>query len=308
MNIQHKTDIDWFRFRTQAQPLEALEALKPIFGVCGQVTKLKPLERGILGFQQAAQIMVGAVPVGRMDYGGESQRGWVRVDVTGEGCSWVQDWDALDKLEALPGAEVKRLDVALTTWRGEVGHDAVVSAHAAGRFSPPGAGRSPNMQTIINTDLQAGRTCYIGSRANSDKFMRCYEKGFEIAAKHPGLTHVSGFPVEDIYRCEVEFKGKGSHVPFDAISRRDEFFAGAYPFCADLLPDVESDVFLKRAQRAPNLELSAVLANIRTQYGNSLFTALHAYHGDVFAVWDKVIGKDHNQRLVEAGVLMVDHD
>jgi hypothetical protein len=52
----------------------------------------------------------------------------------------------------------------------------------------------------------------------------------------------------------------------------------------------------------------AALANCRAQFGNTLFTALTAFHGDIGAVWDKVVGKDHNRHLVEAGVLLVDHD
>jgi len=33
-----------------------------------------------------------------------------------------------------------------------------------------------------------------------------------------------------------------------------------------------------------------------------------AYHGDMTAVWDKVIGDRHSQALLEAGVLLVEHD
>ena len=50
------------------------------------------------------------------------------------------------------------------------------------------------------------------------------------------------------------------------------------------------------------------LENCRIQFGPTLFTALAAYQGDMTAVWDKVIGKSHNQALLEAGVLLVDHD
>jgi hypothetical protein len=46
----------------------------------------------------------------------------------------------------------------------------------------------------------------------------------------------------------------------------------------------------------------------RTQYGNALFTALTAYHATSFAVWNKIVGKDHNEALLAAGVLLVDHD
>jgi hypothetical protein len=56
------------------------------------------------------------------------------------------------------------------------------------------------------------------------------------------------------------------------------------------------------------MTLAAALENCRIQYGPALFTALRAYGGDMTTVWDKVVGTEHCQRLVEAGVLMVEHD
>lgn len=305
-----KTTVDWLRFRTQAEPRDVLEALRPMYGVIGPGLKLQHLQRGIMGFQQGAAIHVGDMPIGRIDYGGESQRGWVRVDISAKGCEWVQDWPALEPVEALPNAQLRRLDLALTTWNGEVGHEHVVSAHTAGRFTT--RGRPPNLQQITSSDPRAGRTCYIGQREKSDKFMRCYEKGFELAAKFgarmPGeVTHIDGKRIEDIYRCEVEFKASSTEIPWEVIERRDQYFAGAYPFCGDVLPGVEADILQRRPERAPQLDLQAALDNCRTQYGATLYTALRAYGGDLTAVWDKIVGDHHNQALVEAGVLMVEH-
>lgn len=307
-----KTTIDWLRLRTQAEPKQALEALRPMFGTLGPALRLKGLPRGILGFQQAAQIVVGDVPMGRMDYGGDAQRGWVRLDVPGKACEWVQDWDALQPLEELPGAEIRRLDIALTTWDGEVTHDRVVEAHASGRFVT--RGRPPAMQTITSTDPRAGRTCYVGKREKSDKFFRAYEKGLELAAKSPGArlgletSHIDGKRVEDIYRCELELKAESTPIPWEVIERRDQYFAGAYPFCAEVLPGVEADILQRRPERAPQNELAVALENCRIQFGQTLYTALRAYGGDMTTVWDKVVGEKHCDRLVEAGVLLVDHD
>jgi DNA relaxase NicK len=92
------------------------------------------------------------------------------------------------------------------------------------------------------------------------------------------------------------------------VERRDQYFTGAYPFCADVLPNVEADILQRRPQREPQMDLMAALENCRIQYGQTLFTALHAYGGDMTAVWDKVVGKTHSPSLLEAGVLLVDHD
>lgn len=306
-----KTTVDWLRFRTQTEPRDVLEAIRPMYGEVGPALRLQHLPRGIMGFQQGATLQLADMPIGRIDYGGDSQRGWVRVDITGKGCEWVQDWPALESVEALPSSQLRRLDIALTTWNGEVSHEHVVKAHTAGRFIT--RGRPPALTQITSSDPKAGRTCYIGKREKSDKFMRCYEKGAEIAAKYAGrvpgeTTHIDGKRVEDIYRCEVEFKATGTDIPWEVVERRDQYFAGAYPFCGDVLPGVESDILMRRPQRAPQTDLQAVLDNCLIQYGPALYTALRAYHGDITAVWDKIVGDHHSQALIEAGVLLVEHD
>ena len=308
MNPQ-KTTVDWLRFRVKEEPHAILEALRPAYGHIGEHLSLHKLERGILGFQQACSINVGDMPLGRMDFGGASQREWVRVDIGGKGCEWLQDWSEMRRVEEMESAQLRRLDIALTTWEGQITHDMVVQAHAAGRFT---IRRPPELRQITSSDPRAGRTCYIGKR-DSDQFTRCYENGFEMAAKYaarvPGeVMRIDDKAVEDIYRCEVEFKATGTDIPWEVIERRDQYFAGAYPFCADILPGVEADILMRRPEREPQIDLQAALDNCRIQFGPTLFTAMAAYHGDIMAVWDKVIGKHHNQTLLEAGVLLVDHD
>lgn len=303
-----KTNIDWLRFRTQAEPREVFEALKPAFPDHAKFFNLKPQSKGLLGFQQGALICADDFVIGRMDYGGESQKGWVRVDIPGKGCQWMQPGE-IGAVEALPSAQIRRLDIALTTWAGEIGHDQVVEAHREGRFIT--SGRPPNLQQILNSD--GGRTCNIGKREKSDKYMRCYEKGHEMLAKLGGhlpgkVTHIENSRIEDIYRCEVELKAVTKDIPWEVVERRDHYFAGAYPFCADILPNVDADILKCRPEREAQVSLAASLENARVQFGPTFFTALHAYGGDMTAVWDKIMGDHHNQALIEAGVLLVDHN
>lgn len=307
MNTQ-KTTIDYFRFRAQAEPPAVLEALRPMFGTVGSHLKFRHLARGAMGFQQASEIVIGDMPLARLDFGGESQRGWVRAQLSGRACEWVQDWEAVEEVERLQDAQVRRLDIALTTWDGEITHDQVVTAHGAGRFKT--GGRPPDLQQITSSNDRAGRTCYVGKRT-SDKFFRAYEKGFEMAGKSraPGqVTAIDGHPIEDIYRCEIELKAEGTSIGWDVIERRDQYFAGAYPFCADVLPGIEADILMRRKERAPQTDLATALENCRIQFGPTLYTALRAYGGDMTTVWDKVIGDHHCDALTEAGVLLVDHE
>ena len=304
-----KTTIDWLRFRAQEGPEKGLEAVRPLFGVHGFLVNLKRLERAKDGFQEAASLQVGDMVCGRVDWGGKSQRGWARWNLTGAGCEWVSDWDALGEVEALPAAEIRRLDIALTTWSGEVKHETVVDAHTAGSFR--NGGRPPDLRTIVSSNERAGRTCYVGNR-EADKFFRGYEKGFELVGKlgpaGADVTHIQGHAIEDIYRCEVELKASGTVIPWEVIERRDQYFGGSYPFLAELLPGVEADILMRRPDRAPQTELAAALVNCRIQYGATLFTALRAYHGDIGAVWAKIVGHQHSAALLAAGALMVEHE
>lgn len=309
MNPSPRTAIDWLAFRTQAEPRHALEAIKGLYRYAGADLRLVPLERGKDGFQQGCALQIEDMPLGRVDFGGASQRGWVRWNLTGKGCEWVQDWDALEGVQSLPGAQIRRLDICLTTWKREVTHEGVVGAHTAGAFTC--GGRPPDLSQIVNSNPRAGRTCYVGTRAKADKFFRGYEKGFEVAGKlgalGEGMTHLEGHALEDIYRCEVELKAVNRDIPWEVVPKRDQYFAGSYPFLAELLPGVESDILMRRPDREPQLELQAALANCREQYGGTLFTALCAYHGDIGRVWEQILGHKHNEALLSAGVLLVDH-
>lgn len=304
-----KTTVDWLTFRTQSEPREVLRALAPMFGPLGGELNVECLERAKDGFQSALQLRLANAHAGRLDFGGESQRGWVRVMLTGQGCEWVTDWEKVDALEALEKSEPRRLDLALTTWDGEVTHERIEQAHAAGRFCS--GGRPPEMQRILNTDPRAGQTCNVGRREKADKFFRGYEKGLELAAKMGSfgrsITHIDGHAIEGIYRCEVEYKSASRPIPWEVIGRRDQYFAGSYPFLAELLPEVECDILMRRPERAPIAHLAAALENCRVQYGATLFTALSAYGGDFMRVWDQVVGEKHNASLLAAGVLLVDH-
>lgn len=304
------TTIDWFRFRTQGEPLDVKNAMAPLFGDLSKLLTLGGGGKGILGFEQSLELRLGGAKVGRLDFGGKSQRGWVRVDVPGTGCDFVTDWDAVGEVERLPKAQIRRLDLAVTTWRGEVGHEDVVKAHEAGKFTT--RGRPPELRQVLSSNDRAGRTCYVGRR-DAPKFFRGYDKGFELLAKLGGLrapgvcTHIDGFPVEGIYRCELELKAtEGQQIPFEAVLQGDQYFVGAYPYCAELLPTIEPEILQRDRRKAPQRELQAVLSNCRMQFGNSLYTALKAYQGDIGAVWDQVVGKEDNQRLVDAGVLLFD--
>ena len=170
-----KTTVDWLKFRTHKSPFEAFESIRAAFGTVGELLALGDPSKGKDGWLYRRSILLaGEQTIGQIDYGGESQREWIRVDVPGAGCEWVQDWEAMVKgLQALD-AQLRRVDLALTTFDGSVTHERVLKAHQDGLFSS--GGRNPKGRVIVGTDPRDGRTFYSGSRDGA-KYLRCYEKG-----------------------------------------------------------------------------------------------------------------------------------
>lgn len=283
-----------------------------MFGTASDLVTFRPGLKGQDGWLRAGElILAGDITLGRIDYDGESQRGWVRVNLTGQGCQWVSDWDAAERLkDLLEEAEIRRLDIALTTYKGEVTHDMVIEAHGRTRFSS--GGRQPHYRVIGGSDPRAGRTIYVGKREGSDKMLRCYEKGFEMLGKVPDsiratVTHIDGHRVEDVYRVELELKAESKFIPWSAIGSRDEVFAGAYPFCADLLPGVEHVRLQTLPDFAPQMDLERALDHCRRAYGSILRAAILAHGGDAAKVLERVVGTTPSRALIEAGILTCDH-
>ena len=301
------TSIDWLGGRTQSNPADCVDALRASFGALGTSLRAVPKKRGKQGFDRSDGLFLGDLAIGDMSFGGEAMRGWVWIELTGTGCQWVEDWNKCeDDLAQLRDFQYKRVDIALDTFKREVTHETVIEAYAAGMFTT--TGKPPSMRQIVPADPYEGRTVYVGKR-DQPKFLRAYEKGYEQARKYPGVdvTHLQGFPVGDWYRLELELKAKQQLLPEDLIENRDQFFAGAYPYLQSVL-DVEPMVLKQSRDKHPQRTLASMLEVLRTQYGNTLFTALAAHHGDIGAVWEKIVGTQHNQKLVDEGVLMVDHD
>lgn len=306
---ENKTTIDWFRLRTKSTSAEVLKALRHSYpSDDGYHVHSVPVDRSMLGFKYCDELFLNQVKIGRFDYGGESQKGWGRLDITGTGCAHL-NWSDLDALQSLKSPEIRRLDIALTTEKGEMNHELVLAAHAAGRFIT--RGRPPDLREITSTDETAGRTCEIGTRAKSAKFMRCYEKGWQMLSSFPrhfrdSAVAIGGVHPSLVYRCELELKAVDISIEFETVYKRDQFFAGAYPFCADLLPEAGCDIFTRNPKVQAAIELAAALANIKNQSGNILFSALQAYHGDIGEIWSQIVGNKHCGRLLQAGVLLPD--
>ena len=309
-----KTTVDWLKFRTTANPFKTFETIAPAFGTVADLLTLGEPEKGKDGWlHRRSVILAGDQKLASIDYGGESQRGWARFDMSGTGCEWVQDWDAMARsLESIE-AQLRRVDLALTTFDGSVTHERVVQAHQDGLFSS--GGRSPDRRDWTGSNPRAGRTVCVGARDGA-KYVRCYEKGFEILAKlgmpenikstvtkleYNGVGMVN---VEDLYRVEVEFKDVDKVLPFAMLTDRDSYFAGANPFCASLLPGAVERKVMGLPDFGAKAALAVQLEHCRRAYGAIIRTAILA-HGDERAVMAMIAGEGPSDRLISAGVLSI---
>jgi phage replication initiation protein len=314
MKALMKTTVDWLKFRTKANPFETLDALISAFGTVGELLSFGEPAKGKDGWHhRRAVILAGDMTIAQIDYGGESQRGWLRFDMSGAGCEWVQDWGAMAKALESIQAQLRRVDLALTTHDGSVTHDMVVKAHQDGMFC--NGGRNPKRRDITGSDPRDGRTVYVGVRDGA-KYVRCYEKGFEVLNKlgvpeglkstctHIQYNGVGQVKVEDLYRVEVEFKDVDKVLPFTMLTDRDSYFAGANAFCASLLPGASE----RRVMGLPDFNAKAMLAvqleHCRRAYGAIIRTAI-LVHGDERAVLAMIAGDEPSDRLIASGVLSI---
>lgn len=300
-----KTIIDWCGFRVRDTIENVKEALRAAIQCQNLGVDFLDMGRGFNGFESSHAVLVGGVQAGVVAYGGSFQRGWISVSLTGVGCGFVQDWVHLQRVcGQLPEFEFRRVDIALDILNGSTRYEDAFNAYLAGGFN--GSGRRPKHKQVLG-EIEDGRTLYVGVRKGSDKFLRIYEKGRQLAGGRPGLTHIDGVPVEDWLRVEVEFKAQTCPMPQDVIDCRDQYFAGAYPWLASLLDGVEPLSWRFNPKLQAQVELQKALANIRAQYGDTLHTALEAYDGDLYRLFSSISSGEHNKKLVQAGVLTLTH-
>ena len=95
-----KTTVDWLKFRTHKSPFEAFEAIRAAFGTVGELLALGDPSKGKDGWLYRRSILLaGEQTIGQIDYGGDSQREWIRVDVPGTGCG-VTKFESFDCLSS----------------------------------------------------------------------------------------------------------------------------------------------------------------------------------------------------------------
>ncbi|HXC39676.1 MAG TPA: hypothetical protein VN667_12105, partial [Burkholderiales bacterium] len=126
-----KTAIDYLTVTFAAVPHE--EVLRGLSLITTAKVTASDLPHGGNGFERAMQVRVfsdrfSMMPLCRVFWGGEAQRGRMMIDMTGQCCASIERWDALRLwLETLPEVRITRCDVACDVYEGTVDVDDCVS-------------------------------------------------------------------------------------------------------------------------------------------------------------------------------------
>lgn len=159
-------------------------------------------------------------PGGLAAYGGNSDT--AHFELTGEGCSRVQDWNHLaDMLDDL-SAKLTRVDLAHDDFDGRDVSIAWARQQYETSGFKPARGVSPRGHLHDDLDSGKGKTFYVGSR-ETGKLCRIYEKGRQL-----------GNPESDWCRVEVEWRAIHRVLETDMLRNPSSHLAGAYPCLADL--------------------------------------------------------------------------
>lgn len=310
-----RTKIDWWAFRVRAAPELVREALRAAFVEDGLQLWLSfnMRQKGYQGYVNCQEIAFEGSGLGLIAYGGESQKGWVYVSFTGEGCGWVTNFTVFESRLRLDLHEFefehKRVDIALDIYDGSVTYEDMEAAYAAGKFDPRSG---PRPQRDRHGVPERGRTFEVAKRT-SDRFVRGYEKGLKHLAEHPELPDFHPvdphrFKLTDWFRVELECKPQNGPLPADIIARRDSYFAGAYPYLAELLEGVQPVRWIVDPVDRSALSVLKAIRQLQTSAGSQLKTLVHVLGDPAEAVRLVTEGSQHSERMVRAGALLVSRE
>lgn len=285
--------------------------------------EMRQQERGWCGYPFSGLLYYGDEQVGLVAWGAEHGREF--FSLSGAGCRYWNDWHCQLLREILLDlkARISRIDLALDFYRGEVRYDDCVAALAAGEFSLKQGGRKPWYQTHESQASwgNAGRTLEVGGKGTSKRIV-CYEKGLEVFGKlakkweeEPSSVVLDQFrfgqadcaeadtQVKDWMRLEVRYGNQDRDLDLDdyeIVVKRDQYFAGAYPFCARVIERADG-LRVPRMVTEKQATVEKMKQAAKDSYGGLIRALRELGYGDAEIV-SQLIGMKISKRLEKAGI------
>lgn len=225
-----------------------------VAAMSGGVLEVGPAQQSGMDFYTVScPLVVEGATVGVVLAGGrqDAQASTLHVNLYGSACLHVSPakWRLIrDFIEGGRGW-ITRADMAVDIWDG-FDIEQMRSRYEAGEFDV--RGKRPTESLVGSWWSGHSRTVNIGKR-DTGKVCRVYEKGDQLF----------GHEVEDQWvRVEVEVRNNARVIDLDVLTRPADFFAGAYPFCQNVLDALEVVSHAQRIVTATRLKDKTVHAAV----------------------------------------------
>jgi phage replication initiation protein len=180
-----------------------------------------PSDKGMFGYESSHDVMIWTngemLRVGIIACGGSTAGNTMMVDMSGQGCSLVNDWQAVYATLQDLDARLTRADTALDLMEGFTVQQ-FDDLYFAGEFNC--GGRIPSRRYFEGGDSHNqyahGRTLYLGKKANG-KELCIYEKGKQL-----------GNAESEWIRIEIRFGNRDRVIPHDIVLDPTKYFAGGF--------------------------------------------------------------------------------
>lgn len=247
--------------------------------------------KGIHFYKYGFSIGSADAKLGTIAIGGQNNT--VLVMITGTGCQYADNyWEHnlynFLKYDAI-NPKLTRIDLAHDDFEGIYSSPEIADeADSQGMFAL--TNRMPTVQHLGDwkRPTGAGRTLQVGKRENG-KLYRGYEKGKKFG------------DVDSLwFRSEVEFGTAGRHLPFEMLISPTQYFAGAYPFCLELVEHAKGEI-LDTVSRVPCTKKEAEIS-----LNKSIQIWKHQAGRYIAAYRELFVKKDSQGNLVPDDSLILD--
>jgi phage replication initiation protein len=262
-----------------------------------------PSDKGMFGYESSHDVMVWMngefLRIGILAAGGSTTGNTIMVDMSGQGCSFVNDWQAVYATLQDLDARITRADTALDLLEGFT-LDQFDDLYFAGEFNC--GGRIPTRRYVEGGDSRNqyghGRTLYLGKKANG-KELCIYEKGKQL-----------GDPDSEWLRIEIRFGNRDRVIPHDIVLDPTKYFAGGFIALEKLVDSIAQKI--KTEQKDIVVEERTIVLKRLTHflvaaYGKTLYQLAAEINFDYKALYDMlhVVGVPRRleKSTVASGVL-----
>lgn len=258
----------------------------------------KPSDKGMFGYRNSVDVLAWVngefVRLAIIATGGETAGGTVMVDMSGLGCSMVDDWQAVYCMLQDLNARITRFDTALDLFEGFT-LDQFDDLYFAGTFNA--GGRIPNRRYVEGGNSHdkhsAGRTLYLGKKENG-KELCIYEKGKQL-----------GDANSEWLRIELRYGNRDRVIPHDCVLDPTKYFAGGFVALSDLVESIAAKIKTEQrdlASEERTIVLKRLTNSLITAYGKTIFQLAQELNMDHKALYELLYVEGIPRRLVKSTV------